>query len=328
MKKSNYQVETLNSQNSVIINEVANTSSVELFNGVPQDAATKSGLPITVKAIINGELKEIIPAFTDYNMEQPKQKATGEHGDPSKRLAVKFHFANPKPFWDEQDEDKRIHLFDRNHNYIEPNTDNVYVVCDTADTYWRVLVDDVLEDVEIHDFESVEDYAQATSNTMLYSRCLNKVEEMGYAALATGDEAAKAVFEFAKKNEVPVSTAKLYLDIEYKPVTVKVMMLGKKPPVTLMLGRSQEEAQELFDHNKLTFNKGGAKSRYAISAENSLIKKGKYTFEEIITCLTMIPSSEITLTQLAKCGEKKECIQETLSGWLIEYRRENMKVVA
>lgn len=324
--KTNY--EKAATSTAELVNEVANTSSVELFNGVPQDAPTKAQLPITVKAIINGEPIDIIPAFTDYNMEQPKQKATGGHGDPSKRLAVKFHFASPKLFWDEQDEKKKINLFDRNGKFIEPNTDNVYVVCDTADTYWRVFEDEILEDVEIHNFDSVEEYAQATSNTMLYSRCLNKVEEMGYAALATGDEAAKAVFEFAKKNEVPVSTAKLYLDIEYKPVTVKVMMLGKKPPVTLMLGRSQEEAQELFDHNKLTFNKGGAKSRYAISAENSLIKKGKYTFEEIITCLTMIPSSEITLTQLAKCGEKKECIQETLSGWLIEYRRENMKEVA
>jgi len=314
--------------NAELVNEVVNTPSVELFNGVPQDAPTKSGLPITVKAIINGELTEIIPAFTDYNMEQPKQKATGEHGDPSKRLAVKFHFANPKLFWDEQDEKKKINLFDRNGNFIEPNTDNVYVVCDTADTYWRVLVDDVLEDVEIHDFESVEDFAQATSNTMLYSRCLNKVEEVGYAALATGDEAAKAVFEFAKKNDVPVSTAKLYLDIDYKPVVVKVMMLGKKPPVALTLGRSQEEAQELHDHIFLTFNKGGAKSRYAISAVNSLMKKGKYTIEEISMCLTKIPSSAITLTQLAKCGEKKECIQETLSGWLIEYRRENLKDAA
>lgn len=324
--KTNY--EKAATSTAEFVNEVANTSSVELFNGVPQDAPTKAQLPITVKAIINGELIDIIPAFTDYNMEQPKQKATGGHGDPSKRLAVKFHFASPKLFWDEQDEKKRINLFDRNGKFIEPNTDNVYVVCDTADTYWRVFEDEILEDVEIHNFDSVEEYALATTNTMLYSRCLNKVEEMGYAALATGDEAAKAVFEFAKKNEVPVSTAKLYLDIDYKPVAVKAMMLGKKPPVTLTLGRSQEEAQELIDQMRLTFNKGGAKSRYAITVVNSLMKKGKYSFDEIMTCLTKVPSSEITLTQLAKCEDKKECIHDVLSGWLIDYRREKMKVVA
>ena len=79
---------------------------------------------------------------------------------------------------------------------------------------------------------------------------------------------------------------------------------------------------------RLTFNKGGAKSRYAISAVNSLMKKSKYTIEEIIKKKKKIPSSEITLTQLAKCGDKKECIQETLNGWLIEYRREIMNVVA
>jgi len=295
---------------------------------VPQDVPTKAQLPITVKAIINGELKEIIPAFTDYNMEQPKKKANGDLGAPSKRLAVKFHFANPKLFWDDQDEKKRINLFDRNGKFIEPNTDNVYVVCDTADTYWRVFEDDILEDVEIHNFDSVEDYAQATTNTMLYSRCLNKVEEMGYAALATGNEAAKAVFEFAKKNEVPISTAKLYLDTEFKPVAVKAMMLGKRPPVTLTLGRSLDEAQALYDQIFLTFNKGGAKSRYAISAVNSLMKKSKYTFDEIIICLSKVPSSEITLAQLAKCGDKKDCIQDVLSAWLVDYRREKMKEVA
>jgi hypothetical protein len=324
--KTNY--EKAATSTAELVNEVANTSSVELFNGVPQDAPTKAQLPITVKAIINGELKEIIPAFTDYNMEQPKQKATGEHGDPSKRLAVKFHFASPKLFWDEQDEKKKINLFDRNGKFIEPNTDNVYVVCDTADTYWRVFEDEILEDVEIHNFDSVEDYAQATTNTMLYSRCLNKVEEMGYAALATGNEAAKAVFEFAKKNEVPISTAKLYLDTEFKPVAVKAMMLGKRPPVTLTLGRSLDEAQALYDQIFLTFNKGGAKSRYAISAVNSLMKKSKYTFDEIIICLSKVPSSEITLAQLAKCGDKKDCIQDVLSAWLVDYSREKMKEVA
>lgn len=320
------KAEALNSQ--VLINEVTNASSVENFNGVPQDASTKGELPITVKAIINGEQKEIIPAFTDYNMEPPKKKSGTEWGDPSKRLNVKYHFANPKMFWEEQDEEKKLNLFDRNGIYIKPNTENVYVVCDTADTYWRVFEDEVLEDVEIHDFESVEEYAQAIGNTMLYSRSMNNVEKVGYAALATGDVAAKAVFEFAKKNEVPVSTAKLYLDIDYKPVVVKAMMLGKKPPVTLTLGRSQEEAQQLFDQMFLTFNKGGAKSRYAISAVNSLTKKGKYTLEEIMTCLSKIPSSELTLAQLAKCGDKKECIQDVLSGWLIDYRRQGIKDAA
>ena len=307
--------------------EVTTPPSTKLFSGVPQDAPTKAQLPITVKAMINGELIEIIPAYTDYNMEQPKKKANGDLGDPSKRLAVIFHFARPKPFWEGTEGDFKINLFDRNGKFIEPNTENVLVVCDTADTYWRVFEDEVLEDVQIHDFKSVKEYAQAVGNTMLHSRSMNKVEEIGNAALATGNQAANAVFAYAKKNKISVSTAKLYLDVDYKPADVKAMRLGYEAPATLTLGRSIEEAQELLDQMLLTLS-GGAKSRYGISAVNSLMKKGKYTFEEIMMCLKQIPSSEITLTQLAKCEEKKECIQDTLGGWLIDYRRQNNKIVA
>lgn len=309
------------------LTEVITPPSTELFSGVPQDAPTKAQLPITVKAMINGELIEIIPAYTDYNMEQPKKKANGDLGDPSKRLAVIFHFARPKPFWEGTEGDFKINLFDRNGKFIEPNTENVLVVCDTADTYWRVFEDEVLEDVQIHDFKSVKEYAQAVGNTMLHSRSMNKVEELGNAALATGNQAANTVFAYAKKNKISVSTAKLYLDVDYKPADVKAMRLGYEAPATLTLGRSIEEAQELLDQMLLTLS-GGAKSRYGISAVNSLMKKGKYTFEEIMMCLKQIPSSEITLTQLAKCGDKKECIQDTLGGWLIDYRRQNNKFVA
>ena len=315
--------------NSVVeLSEVNNTPSVEYFNGVQQDAPTKGELPTTVKAVINGEVREITPAYTDYNMEQPKVKGTAEKGDPSKRLAVKFHFANPKVFWNEQDESKIINLFDRNGNFIEPNTENVFVVCDTADTYWRVFEDLILEDVEIHDFKSTEDYAIAIGNTMLHSRSMNNVEKIGYAALATGDAAAKAVFEFSKKNDVPVSTAKLYLEIEYKPVTVKAMLLGRKPPMTLALGRSQEDAQTLLDQMRLTFSKGGAKSRYAIRAVNSLMKKSKYSFDEVMHCLVTIPSSAVTSAQLMGCAEKEECIKDVLSSWLIDYKRNQISDAA
>ena len=55
----------------------------------------------------------------------------------------------------------------------------------------------IFEDVEIHDFESVADYAQHIGETVLISRMPSKVEEMGIAALATGDEAVKEAYEFA-----------------------------------------------------------------------------------------------------------------------------------
>ena len=306
------------------VNEAQDASSVELFSGVPKDASTKGSLPTTVKAIINGEEKEITVAFTDYSMELPKNMdAQLKSANPELRLDVKFHFAEPEVFWQNS-----INLFDRNDNYIEPNTENVLVLCPTADTYWRVYEDKILNDVQVHTFSTIEEYAQTITNTMLLSRGLNNVEKMGYAALATGDEAAKAVFVFAKKNNMPVSTAQLFLYVQYKTVTVKAMMLGKKPSVTPALGRAEEEAQGLFEQMLLTFGKGAARSCYAITAVNKLMKRGKYSYDEIMDCLKAIPSCKISQALLMGCGERADCIKDVLNGWLIDYKRANDKPAA
>jgi hypothetical protein len=101
------------------------------------------------------------------------------------------------------------------------------------------------------------------------------------------------------------------------------MMLGKKPSVTPALGRAEEEAQSLFDQMILTFGKGAARSRYAITAVNSLLKKGEYAFDEIMACLKAIPSCEISQALLMGCGVRADCIKDVLSGWLIDYKRSN-----
>jgi hypothetical protein len=231
-------------------------------------------------------------------------------------MDVIFHFATPEVFWNED-----ITLFDRNGKAISKGTPNVLVTCDMADTYWRLFFDEVLTNVQVHEFESVQEYAQTIGNSMLLSRSLNNVEKIGYAALATGNEAYKAVFEFAKKNGVPMNTAQLYLDLQLKPATTQLMMLGKEPKTVPTLGRTPEVAQKLYDQNTLTFSKGGANKRYAIRVENSILKNQKYSFDELMVALQTIPANEIAMAELQRCEEKELCIMETLTAWMIDMRR-------
>ena len=71
-------------------------------------------LPTKVSIMLESKVLEIIPAFTDYNMEQPKKKEKlMEQSDAGKRLDVIFHFATPQTFWEEG-----YTLFDRNGNEI------------------------------------------------------------------------------------------------------------------------------------------------------------------------------------------------------------------
>ena len=274
-------------------------------------------LPTKVRANIGGTEVEIIPAFTDYNMEQPKKKNTLlKNTDAEKRMDVIFHFTTPQLFWDAD-----ITLFDRNGNPIPKDTPNVLPVCDMADTYWRIFLDEVLTNVQVHEFDSVEEYAQTIGNSMLLSRSLNNVEKIGYAALATGNEAYKAVFEFAKKNNVPMNTAQLYLDLQLKPVTTQLMLLGKEPKTVPTLGRTVEVAQNLYEQCRLTFGDGEVKKRYVVRAVNSILKQEKYSLELVIEALRTIPASDVAYAKLMDCGTKEACIAGVLISWMIDMQR-------
>ena len=285
------------------VNKIAelNIFNFEVMNDKKtNDVVGTDELPTTVRATIGDKEVEFTPAFTDYSMEHPKKKdALLKNAEADKRMEVIFHFATPEVFWNEG-----VTLYDRSGKSISKDTPNVLVACDMADTYWRLFLDETLTNVQIHEFESVQEYAQVIGNSILLSRSLSNVEKIGYAALATGNEAYREVFEFAKRNNVPMNTAQLYLDLKLKPAT------------------TPEVAQQLFDQNEKTFNRGGATKRYAIRVENNILKNQKYSFEELMEALQTIPANEIANAELQGCAEKEMCIMETLASWMIQMRRD------
>ena len=302
----NLNIETLIENNIINIEVMKEEKTIEAMN--------IDDLPTKVRANIGGTKVEIIPAFTDYSMEQPKKKESLlKNTDADKRMDVIFHFATPEVFWNEG-----ITLFDRNGKSISKGTPNVLVTCDMADTYWRLFLDEVLTNVQVHEFESVQEYAQTIGNSMLLSRSLNNVEKIGCAALATGNEAYKAVFEFAKKNGVPMNTAQLYHDMQMRPATTQLMMLGKEPKMIPTLGRTTEEAQEWYEQSRKTFI-GSENKRYVPKVLNALLKK--YSKEELMEVLQTIPANEMANAELQRCEEKEYCIMEALTSWMIDMRR-------
>lgn len=64
--------------------------------------------------------------------------------------------------------------------------------------------------------------------------------------MATGDKACQQVNDFAKKNQLTLNTAKLYLDIKLRNLTLLSMTTGNKTE-DLTCGRTVEEAQSLYD---------------------------------------------------------------------------------
>lgn len=246
---------TLNANEKVNATEVASVEPNNLEEQSMSENATEvasveqrerardlENKPTTIKAHINGEEQTILVAHTEYGMRHEKKMDRAlETADKKMLLTPRYHFCKPEIFWKEG-----YNLFDNNCEPIEQGTDNVLVICDTPETSERIFIEDFLEDIEVHDFESVADYARHIGETTLVSRMPNKVEEMGIAVLATGDEAVKAVYEFAVENHISYTTALGYLDAEMKPILLKTMMKGVMPKNVFTLGRSKEKAEELF----------------------------------------------------------------------------------
>lgn len=271
-----------------------------------------------VKALINSTLEEIIVAHTEYGMRHTKKMdKILITVNKEKLLTPRYHFCKPEIFWKEG-----YNLFDNKGEVITEGTENVYVICDTPETSERIYIDNFLKDVEIHDFESVADYAQHIGETALISRMPSKVEEMGIAAMATGDAAVKEAYEFAIENDITYTQSLGYLAGEMKAATLKLMMRGVKAKPTLTLGRTKAQAQQLYDESCKSLGEGEAKKRYVPRALNIILNKEQFSFDIVMEALQTIPSSEVTMAKLANCGDKEACIAGTLISWILMLQRQ------
>lgn len=279
----------------------------------------------TVKAQINGEVQDIILARHKYSMEGLKasQQKQLELIDKSKMLGVIFHLATAEVFYE-----AGIELRDLDNNEIPAGTENVFVPVETADTFYRFTIDDVLENVEVHTFANVQEFAEVTGTTTLFSRGLTSKEKIGVAALATNDEVCNAIFDLALEGNMPASTAQLYLGVQVKGVTTAMMATGYKPKDIEGLGRTYAEAKELFEIVSAVFGVNEAKKRYAVRAINYLQKSEGISLEQIHNALETIPANEVAKAKLMNCGEKETCIVTVLLIWIKSQENKRMFVPA
>lgn len=317
-----------NSNNTVANAVVVNNTNNEIMVNVNSEVATPNAEGTqfrTVKAQIQGEVQDIILARHKYSMEGLKasQQKQLELIDKSKMLGVIFHLATAEVFYE-----AGIALRDLDNNEIPAGTENVFVPVETADTFYRFTIDDVLENVEVHTFANVQEFAEVTGTTTLFSRGLTSKEKIGVAALATNDEVCNAIFDLALEGNMPASTAQLYLGVQVKGVTTAMMATGYKPKDIEGLGRTYAEAKELFERVSAVFGVNEAKKRYAVRAINYLQKSEGISLEQIHNALETIPANEVAKAKLMNCGEKETCIVTVLLIWIKSQENKRMFVPA
>jgi hypothetical protein len=267
----------------------------------------------TVLAVIEGKEREITLARTIYSMEELKknQEKILEAVDRNKLLDQLFHLATPEIFWQ-----SGVTLYNQNGEEIAEGTEDVFVPVETATTYWRFGFDTILKNVQVRTFESVEEYAQVTGTTDLFSRSRNTVEKVGIAALATGDDTYKAVYELCRKTGMPGSTAMAYLGVQLKGSTTIAMSIGLNNNETPATNRTLDEALALYKQVCMTFTPAEAKKRYPIRAINSVIYVHGYTLEQVMKALQTIPSSEVHRLLITECASKESCISLVIKEFI------------
>ena len=302
-------------------------TEVAMVNGVNEEEAQPCCPKgkTTVLAVIEGAEREITLARTMYSMEELKkgQVKLLEEVDKSKLLDQIYHFAKPEIFWV-----AGIVLYNMEGEVIPEGTEDVLVPVETSNTYWRFSFDEVLKNVQVHTFESVEEYAQVAGATDLFSRTRNTVEKIGVAALATGDATYKAVYELCRKTGMPGSTAMAYLGVQIKGTTTLEMSMGITRKDVPAAKRSFEEAFALYQQISFTFTPAEARKRYPIRAVNSVMYMGGYNLATIMDALRSLPSDDIHRAMVMDCGTKETCIGQVLLNFIKEHQRKALPIAA
>ena len=314
------------------ISQVATSNAAETVNAAVaanvEQAYEQTCCPkgkTTVLAVIEGKEREITLARTIYSMEELKknQEKILEAVDRNKLLDQLFHLATPEIFWQ-----SGVTLYNQNGEEIAEGTEDVFVPVETATTYWRFGFDTILKNVQVHTFESVEEYAQVTGTTDLFSRSRNTVEKIGVAALATGDATYKAVYELSRKTGMPGSTAMAYLGVQLKGTATLEMTMGLQSKGTPVASRTFDEAFALYQQISFTFTPAEARKRYPIRAVNSVMHVGGYDLATIMDALQSLPSFEVHKAMIMDCGTKETCIGQVLLNFIMGNQRKATPLAA
>lgn len=288
------------------------------------------------KAIMYVKDKQaIIFATTTYNMsvtkvtiEEGKELLNDEllENNPLYVVPAQFFYNN------------NIELKDLNGNIISKGTENVYVPTNNPNTYWipqayhnanieAIIKGEPLktiENVQIREFESVQEYGQYEGVNNVLSRGLNGTEKAGIATLATQNEFLKRVFEESQSRKMPISTTTKYFN-EGRTIKMQVWneaMLGNIPTdfkYDLSIG---ELILNTLD--KMKFSDKVKKERYLIDAFSQLCKyndltKGEVGFDNALQALKALSETEVEFINKLTT-DKQLTIQNMLHEMYIKKR--------
>lgn len=273
----------------------------------------------TTDVFINGESKNIIPAFTQYSIKRKdfSKKQILKNVDKAKILPTIFNFTHTQPFREEN-----VKLVDFNGIEIPRELDDtVLVYLDTANTINLFSILDTPLNAKVLECGSVAEAYSLVVTTAIFAQCPTKDEWIGLTVPTTNDNVLQQVLEFSNSHKVNGTAAQAYFGFSRSIHDLQKAALTKKSPLLNENCRSFEEATQLYE--AVTNNFGAryaAMTRY-IRAINVSININ--SFDEVIVALGNLPEEKKIEIISAKIEEKNQHIQAALSEVITKLKEGN-----
>lgn len=267
----------------------------------------------TVIVFINGESKDIIPAFTKFSIKRKdlsKSKIL-ENLDKGKILPAIFAFTSTKPFRDEN-----ITLFDYNGVEIPQELDNdVLVSLDKPDTINLLgLLDAPLISAMV-ECKSVAEAYSYVATSFAIAQLPTKDEWIGLGAVTTKENVLSQILQFAEDNKMNGTTAQAYFGLSCRIVSLKKAAMMMESPLEGAKFRSVDEATKLFQAIERAFGARCAVLTQYVKALNVSIER--YSFDEVVEVLNDLDKEAKQFISDAQNNERSLRIQAILSEKIV-----------
>lgn len=271
----------------------------------------------TVIVLINGEQKDVIPAFTKFSIKRrdlSKSKIL-ENLDKNKILPTIFAFTSTKPFRDEN-----ITLFDYNGVEIPQELDgDVLVSLDKPDTVNLLGLLDIPLTSAMIECKTVADAYSYVATTSAIAQLPTKDEWIGLVAATTKENVLSQVLQFAKERKMNGTAAQAYFGLSYRTASLQKAAITMVTPLEEDVKfRSLEEATKLFQATAQAFGVGCAVQTRYVKALNTSIKL--YSLDKVIGTLSIIDEETKQKIIIAHCEDKSQFIQDFITRQINKQR--------
>lgn len=267
---------------------------------------------------INGEQKDIIPAFTEFSIKRKdfsKSKIL-ENIDKNKILPALFAFTGTKPFRDEN-----ITLLDYNGVGIPQELDGeVLVSLDKPDTINLFGVLDAPFSSVMVECNTVAEAYSRVATTFAISQMPKKDEWIGLGIATTKDNVLSQILQFANEHKMSGTTAQAYFGLSYNISSLKKAAITMASPLEDAKFRSMDEATKLFQAIGKAFGTKYAVLTQYVKALNVSIKR--YSLNEVVEVLSELDKDSKQSISDAQSNERSQLIQAILSEKIV-LRRNN-----